>query len=497
MKIFLACLSSLVFTSIVAQNKNDSLYKEKYRPQFHFSPPKNWTNDPNGLVYHNGEYHLFFQYNPFGNEWGHMSWGHASSTDLIHWKNLPVAIPEQKNFMIFSGSAVSDIHNSSGLAKNKEIPIVAMYTAHTDSNQSQHLAYSLDNGKLWQQYAQNPVIDLHKKDFRDPSISWYAPGNCWLLAVSQPVEKMVSFYSSNNLKEWKWLSNFGPAGDTTGVWECPDLMQVPIANEEGKKKWVLFTSQNTAMQYFVGEFDGTKFINETPVDKIFRPDYGPDYYAAIVYHEVPESKNPVAIGWVNNWKYANDIPTNPWKGAMSLPRKLSVKKINNEWILLQEPLSSVQSLRLSPWQTKNVVVNKEEILPLESTQCEIDISWKPSPNSVSGVRLAAGKEKPFIIGYDSKKNKLFIDRSDAGEKSFNVNYALLSRYATKLLLQDDMLHLHIFFDNSIVEVFANDGEAVLTAQIFPDPSDNKISLFSNGSTNTFNDLQIWRIKSAW
>ena len=497
MKILLACLSSFVFSTIIAQDKNNSLYKEKYRPQFHFSPEKNWINDPNGLLYHNGEYHLFFQYNPFGNEWGHMSWGHASSKDLIHWKNLPVAIPEEKNFMIFSGSAVSDIYNTSGFAKNEEIPVVAIYTAHTDSNQSQHLAYTLDNGKSWQQYAHNPVIDLHKKDFRDPGVSWYAPGNFWLLAVSQPVENMISFYSSSNLKDWKWLSNFGPAGDTSGVWECPDLMQVPVANGEGKKKWVLLTSQNGSMQYFVGEFNGTKFTNENPADKILRPDYGPDYYAAIAYHQIPESKNPVTIGWINNWNYANDIPTKPWKGAMSLPRKLSVKKINDEWILFQEPLASLQSLRSSPWQTKSFVANKEEILPVESTQFEMELSWKPNANSVSGVLLAAGNGKPLIIGYDAKKNKLFIDRANVGDASFNKVYEQLSRYATKLHLQNDTLHLHIFFDNSIVEVFANDGEAVLTAQVFADSINNKIELFSKDGLNTFNDLQIWKMKSIW
>ncbi len=209
MKIFLS-FNLLVIASVTfGQSEKEVLYKEKYRPQFHFSPPKNWINDPNGLVYNNGSYHLFFQSNPFENKWGHMSWSHAMSKDLLHWENLPVAIPEEKKFMIFSGSAVSDVHNSSGFAKQNNIPLVAMYTAHTDTNQSQNLAYSLDDGKSWHQYEHNPVLNLHKKDFRDPNVSWYAKGNYWLLAVSQPIERMISFYSSNNLKDWKWLSNFG------------------------------------------------------------------------------------------------------------------------------------------------------------------------------------------------------------------------------------------------------------------------------------------------
>lgn len=496
MKIVLSLCFLLFVVTLFAQKKN--LYKEKYRPQFHFSPPENWTNDPNGLVYYKGIYHLFFQYNPFGNKWGHMSWGHASSKDLLHWENLPTAIPEAKNFMIFSGSAVADIYNSSGFGNKKEQPLIAMYTAHTATNQSQYLAFSLDKGKNWNQYDHNPVIDLHKKDFRDPSVTWYDKGNCWLLAVSQPVEKMISFYTSANLKEWKWLSNFGPAGDTSGVWECPDLMQVPVIDEEGKSKWVLLLSQNASMQYFVGEFDGKRFVNENPSDKVFRPDYGPDYYAAIAYHETGFGKNPVSIGWVNNWNYANDIPTSPWKGAMSLPRKLSVKKINNEWVLLQQPLMSLQSLRASAiYEAENVSVEKKEVLNVHSNQCEIELTWKPLPNSTSGIMLAAAEGTPVIIGYNASKNKLFIDRTGAGDTAFNATYNELSRYATKLLLNNGLLKLDIYFDKSIIEVFANDGQAALTMQVFQDTNNNRIALFSDGSKSTFGIVKIWEMKSVW
>ena len=327
-KYFLFAISAMSILQASAQNK---LYTEQYRPQFHFSPATNWCNDPNGLVYNNGTYHLFYQHNPFGNRWGHMTWAHATSKDLIHWKHLPIAIPEENGIMIFSGTCVVDKNNTSGFGKDGKIPMVAVYTGHQENiNQSQCIAYSLDDGITWTKYANNPVLDLHKVDFRDPKIFWHEPKKYWLMSVMLPVEHVVQFYSSTNLKDWKHLSDFGPAGDTSGVWECPDLTAVPVEGMPGKKKWVLQMSMNATMQYFVGEFDGVKFINETPASKILRPDYGPDYYAAIAYNQLPASILPTAVGWVNNWNYANDIPTTPWKSAMSLPRNLSVKKINTE-----------------------------------------------------------------------------------------------------------------------------------------------------------------------
>ena len=343
-KKFCGLLILFVTSMIIVAQPN--LYTEKYRPRFHFSPAKNWTNDPNGLVYFDGEYHLFYQYNPYGNKWGHMSWGHAVSADLLHWKHLPLAIPEKDSVMIFSGSAVVDKNNSSGFSnKHGQTPMVAIYTAHiSDSSkpdnyrQEQHIAYSLDKGRSWTKYSGNPVLDLHKKDFRDPKVFWYDKDKKWIMAVVLPHEHIVQFYSSHNLKEWTYLSDFGPAGDATNIWECPDLLQVPVEDNPGKMKWVLLNSQQTTMQYFVGEFDGTKFINENPANKIFRPDYGPDYYAAITYNNLPASQLPVFLGWANNWSYANDIPTFPWKSAMALPRSLSLKKFDSEWTLVQRPI---------------------------------------------------------------------------------------------------------------------------------------------------------------
>ncbi|MGF2414075.1 MAG: GH32 C-terminal domain-containing protein, partial [Ferruginibacter sp.] len=391
------------------------MYTEQYRPQFHFSPATNWCNDPNGLVYNNGVYHLFYQHNPFGNVWGHMTWGHATSMDLIHWKHLPIAIPEENGVMIFSGTCVVDKNNTSGFGTNGKIPMVAVYTAHIENvNQSQHIAYSLDDGITWIKYANNPVLDLHKKDFRDPKIFWHQQKKYWVMALMFPVEHIVQFYSSKNLKEWQHLSDFGPAGDTSGVWECPDLTQVPVKGTLEQKKWLLQTSQNANMQYFVGEFDGVKFTNENPTNKIFRPDYGPDYYAAIAYNQLPATVLPTSIGWVNNWNYANDIPTTPWKSAMSIPRTLSVKKINNDWVLIQKPVAAIAGLRKNKITIDNAVVSDKKTLPIKSKQFEIECTIEPAASSVSGIRLATGTNNYFELGYDATKQIFYIDRSKSG-----------------------------------------------------------------------------------
>jgi len=478
-----------------AQTKS---YTEQYRPRFHFSPATNWCNDPNGLVYNNGVYHLFYQHNPFGNRWGHMTWGHATSTDLIHWKHQPIAIKEENGIMIFSGSCVVDKNNTSGFGKSGKAPMVAIYTGHVEKvNQSQCIAYSLDDGITWIKYANNPVLDLHKKDFRDPKVFWYEPKKYWVMALMFPVEHRVQFYSSSNLKTWQHLSDFGPAGDTNAVWECPDLTQVPIEGMPGKKKWLLQMSQNASMQCFVGEFDGISFTNENPEGTIYRPDNGPDYYAAIAYNQLPAAALPTAIGWVNNWNYANDIPTAPWKSAMSLPRTLCVKKINNEWILKQQPVAAVASLRKKIFWLDTAIVSEQKTLPVKSRQFEMECTIEPAAGCISGIRLAAGDNANFEIGYDAMRQLFYIDRSEAGDLSFNEHFKALSPFEKNIPLQDRKIRVHIYFDNSIAEIFVNDGEAVFTAQCFPAKSHDGIKLFSTAGKTTFSHLNLWSMRSVW
>ncbi|MEQ1676510.1 MAG: glycoside hydrolase family 32 protein [Chitinophagaceae bacterium] len=495
----LLLITSFVYGQLVFAQQ-PVFYKEPFRPQFHFTPAIHWMNDPNGLVYHKGEYHLFYQFNPFGNRWGHMSWGHAVSKDLVRWQHLPLAIPEEKDTMIFSGSCVVDHNNSSGFAKQPgEIPMVAIYTAHIEGkNQSQHIAYSLDDGRTWTKYNANPVLDLGKKDFRDPKVFWYAPQQKWVMAVVLPIEKQAQFYSSKNLKEWQLMSSFGPAGDTTGIWECPDLFEVPVKDEPGKTKWVLMHSPAPYMQYFVGDFDGNTFTNDNPAAKIYRPDYGPDYYAAIVYNNLPVGHKPVSIGWINNWNYAQDIPTTPWKSAMSLPRELTVQKINNEWILMQEPVRAIHTLREKPFTAKSVTVNGTTLLSVKGQTLEIDLQMTVSNNNISGIRLAKSGDKYIEIGYDGAKRVLYIDRSKAGDSGFHPAFAKQSRYETSLQPLNGKIQLHLFFDKSIVEVFANNGQAAMTAQLFPGVGENGVELFSgNNNKTTFSFVNCWQLKSVW
>jgi fructan beta-fructosidase len=495
-KLIIAFLCLAYFGSVA---QLETFYKEKYRPQFHFTPPIHWMNDPNGLVYHKGEYHLFYQFNPFGNKWGHMSWGHAVSKDLVYWQHLPLAIPEEKDTMIFSGSCVVDKNNSSGFAKERgQTPMVAIYTGHIEGkNQSQHIAYSLDDGRTWIKYNANPVLDLGKKDFRDPKVFWYEPHQKWVMAAVWPIERQVKFYTSKNLKQWELMSSFGPAGDTTGIWECPDLFEVPVQGEPKKTKWVLMLSPAPYMQHFIGEFDGYTFKNDNPADKIYRPDYGPDYYAAIVYNNLPAGQKPVSIGWINNWNYATEIPTTPWKSAMSLPRELSAVKINNEWILTQRVVESIKKLRGKESASKNIIVTATKEIPVKSQALEISIDFLPTKNSISGVRLANGNGHYIEIGYDAARQIVYIDRSKSGDINFHPAFAKQSRYETPLATINGKISLHIFLDNSIVEVFANNGQAAMTAQLFPDRNSNGIELFSNGKKVVFESVNYWPIKGVW
>ncbi len=276
-------------------------YDEPYRPQVHFSPRQHWTNDPNGLVYFHGEYHLFFQYNPFADVWGHMSWGHAVSKDLLHWEELPIAIPEKNNIMIFTGSIVVDRENSSGFCREGQECLVAIYTGDSDTRQghreTQNLAFSLDSGRTWTQYAGNPIIDLHMSDFRDPGVFWDDINHHWVMAVSLPKEQKVRFYLSTNLKEWTQGGEFGPAGDIAGAWECPTLLRVP--SEDGKESiWALKVGLNpgapqggSGEQYFIGNFDGRSFTESAEADAHGWTNYGKDDYCAISYNGLPKMKS--------------------------------------------------------------------------------------------------------------------------------------------------------------------------------------------------------------
>lgn len=517
-------LNAALLVSLGSASYGQTEQSESYRPQYHFSPPQNWTNDPNGLLYYDGEYHLFYQHNPFGNRWGHMSWGHAVSKDLLRWEHLPVAIPEfthadgDTKTAIFSGSAVIDAGNKQGLcpAGTKDC-MVALYTGNVSKNdkqtaQYQNLAYSADKGRTWTQYDKNPIIDIGSKEFRDPNVFWYAPQQKWVMATVLATKHRAAFYESKDLKNWQLLSYFGPQGDTTKVWECPALMPVPIQNEPGKSRWVLFISSGhpqkdyVGMQYFVGDFDGKEFKISADSPKAMAPagssayagvvvDWGKDYYAAIQYNGLPAGQaQPVMVGWLNNWAYANELPTTPFKGAMSLPRQVSLKRTAAGLVLIQQPIADVTRLR-GEKTTRQTVRLTDQSQTLEKTTpnaYELEMEIAPGSARRVGVRLAKGTDEETVIQYAD--GKLQLDRRRSGNVAFSKRFASVEE--APLSLQNGVIKLRIFVDKSVVEVFANDGERVITDLIFPTQATGGIELFSEGGTATFSKLSRWEMVTA-
>ena len=397
-------------------------YSEPYRPQFHFSPRRNWTNDPNGLVYDRSRFHLFFQYNPFGDLWGHMSWGHAVSPDRVHWRELPVAIPEADGVMIFTGSAVVDRGNTSGFCVGARPCLVAVYTGHAPKLQTQNLAYSNDDGQTWTKYSGNPVLDLKLSDFRDPNVFWLDAARSWIMVVALPLEHRVLFYQSPDLKHWKQAGAFGPAGATGGVWECPDLFEAPVENSS-ERQWVLKIGLNpghiaggSGEQYFVGSFDGARFTPEpagTPGPHW--TDYGRDCYCALTWNDLPAGERPLILGWMDNWQYASQTPTSPWRGQMTLPRTVSLRRTPQGTRLVQSPAPALEMLRadrLSHAGTDMKSANAflERVRPYGDS-LELLATIDPGNAREFGLRVLKGDGAATIIGYDRASSTLFLDRT--------------------------------------------------------------------------------------
>jgi len=493
----------------------DVTFTEKYRPQFHYTPRINWMNDPNGLVFYDGEFHLFHQYNPFGNQWGFMSWNHAVSTDLVHWEHKPVAIAygQEEKEGIFSGSAVVDHSNTSGFGDNATPPIVAVYTSAFEEgtpNQAQSLAYSTDGGETFIKYKENPVLDHDDPDFRDPNVMWDDLREEWVMVVALPTQHKVAFYSSPNLIDWEFLSEFGPAGAVDGIWECPDLFQLPVDGDPGNMKWVLHVDMNpgavaggSGSQYFVGDWNGESFIEEksTSNNEILWTDYGTDFYAAISWSNVPkEDGRRLWVGWMNNWDYANQIPTSPWRSAMSVPRSVELKSTGDQLRLVQQPVDELKALRKDHVQLQNVSVVNGEVKSLSDQNIsgkayEIEVEIDPADADVVGLMLRAGEEEYTLVGYDAVKGTTFVDRTQSGESGFSDLFEVRNDAPTRL--ENGVVKLHLLVDWSSVEVFVGNGEAVLTNRIFPDPENRDIRLFAEGGDATFVHFDFWTLESIW
>jgi sucrose-6-phosphate hydrolase SacC (GH32 family) len=637
-------------------------YREPFRPQFHFTPAQNWMNDPNGMVFYDGEWHLFYQYNPLGDRWGHMSWGHAVSRDLVRWEHLPLALAEADGIMIFSGSAVVDYKNTSGFGVDDKPPLVAIYTGHREGRQDQRIAYSNDRGRTWTKFAGNPVLDVKMADFRDPKVFWHETTSRWVMTVALATEKKVHFYVSPDLKAWKYVGEFGPAGATDGLWECPDLFPLPVLG--GGSKWVLIVNINpggpaggSGCQYFVGAFDGEKFTpdplpaalaefvpqgklvadfesgyadwkadgdafgnepargtlpHQQPVggfkgerlvnsfndgdraqgtltsplfeitakhlsfligggaheqtrvdllvdgkavrtargrererlawqswdvselrgkkaeiqvidkhsggwghinldhillaDEPARPaseealwaDYGADFYAAVSWSDVPQSDGRrIWLGWMSNWNYANEVPTSPWRSAMSIPRELRLVKTAAGLRLSQSPVAELKSLRGESISfaggtaaEANAWIRKRN---LRSGPLELSFALEGS-EGLAGVKLYSGKDQATTVAVDRQNGQVFIDRTRSGQTAFHPKFAGIQ--TAPLPRKDDRVALRIYADTSSVEVFVNDGEQVLTSLILPKPEESGIEFFAP-EKGRFSAIEMWPLNRAW
>jgi len=639
-----------------------------WRPLFHFTPPANWINDPNGMVWHDGEYHLFYQYNPFGDTWGHMSWGHAVSRDLLRWQHLPVALAEEDGVMIFSGSAVVDWNNTSGLGLGGKPPLVAIYTGHHTAKplQNQHIAHSADRGRTWSKYPGNPVLDVNMADFRDPKVIWHQPTSRWIMSLALSTEQKIHFYASPDLKQWRYVGEYGGGGALGGLWECPDLFPLPV--EGGGTKWVLIVNINpggpaggSGCQYFVGEFDGATFTPDTPatpeppyvpqgrlladfengygawkaqgeafgtapapgalpgqqtvsghqgkalansfhngdasrgtltspefdisaphlsfligggahpetrlellvggqpvqtasghnaealqwrswdlrpfqgkrgqlrvvddhaggwghvnVDHILladtparppkeRPlwaDHGADFYAAVSWSDIPKTDGRrLWLGWMSNWDYANQVPTSPWRGAMTIPRELALRPTPQGLRLIQRPVRELQSLRGPASRLENASLPDAARwlaqLPPQTPALEARLELEGlAETDTLALTLATGPGEAATLRWDGAAGQLALDRSRSGQVAFHPKFP--ATHTAPAPARGGRLTLHLLIDASSIELFANDGETALTDLILPTPGPRRLQLAPSNpqSKARLRKLELWPLAPA-
>lgn len=481
--------------SQLAHGKNSA--GELYRPRYHFTPPDNWMNDPNGLVYLNGEYHLFYQYNPDSPIWGPMHWGHAVSRDLVNWQHLPIALRPDKYGMIFSGSAVVDWEDTAGFGREA---LVATFTYHQDHVETQNLAYSTDQGRTWTKYADNPVIPnpgLH--DFRDPKVFWHE--DHWVMTLA--AGRVICFYVSTDLKHWEPSGSFGDGyGCTEGVWETPDLFPLKV-DCSSEMRWVLMVgvgngapAGGSGTQYFIGDFDGKQFTSENPKELILWADYGADYYATQSWSDEPTGRR-LMLGWQNNWGYARVIPTSTWRGAFSLPRQLSLTQTSNGIRLAQQPIPELQSLRHAHlhWQNETITPGANLLSDVKEEALEIIAEFQEYTSTERfGFRVRVGAEEFTTIGFNTWQNKLFVDRCHSGRSDFYAGFA--AEQVADLIPVNGRVRLHIFVDRASVEVFGNDGQVVFSDNIFPSEQSQELELFTEGGPVKLKSLDVYQLNAA-
>nr|WEI57565.1 putative GH32 family protein [Micropterna sequax] len=469
-------------------------YNEKYRPHYHFTPKYGWMNDPNGMVYVDGEYHLFYQYNPYGSAWGNMNWGHTVSKDLKKWEHLPVAISPDSLGAIFSGSAIIDKDNTAGFGKGA---MVVIYTS-AGKVQTQSIAYSTDKGRTFHKYDHNPVLsDANHVDFRDPKVAWHEATKQWIMTLA--TGQTITFYASPNLKEWTKLSDFGTGiGGHGGVWECPDLFPMTY---NGQTKWVLFVSINpggpnggSATQYFIGGFDGKTF----KADNLPYPlwlDYGRDNYAGITWSNAPENRH-IFIGWMSNWQYAQDVPTINFRSAMTVPRELKLAHNGKHLIVANPPVKEIYDLRSETKEVQDLLVEKtstiDKLLDNNHGAYEIEMTVQLNKASAFDFKLINKKGEEMSFVFDVQNGNLAVDRSKSGAIDFSKDFAANGSKAP--LTKKGEYKIRLLVDKASTELFVDNGELVQTNTIFPSEPLNTLQLNSQGGAIRVKDIKIYNLK---
>ena len=503
--------------------ESSTSYNEQHRSQFHFSPAAKWMNDPNGMFFYAGEYHLFYQYCPDTTVWGPMHWGHAVSTDLVHWQHLPIALYPDSLGMIFSGSAVVDWKNTSGFGKNAQPPIIAIFTHHDMAGekagrknyQYQSIAYSNDRGRSWTKYKGNPVVPNpgNIRDFRDPKVIWDDASNQWVMVFA--AFDHVKIWGSKDLKNWQHLSDWGKEyGAHEGVWECPDLFPIPVEGSS-EKKWVLLQSLNpggpnggSGTQYFVGDFDGKKFTLDPDFEPFVKKgnavwlDAGRDNYAGVTWSDVSkEDGRRLYIGWMSNWDYATIVPTETWRSATTLPRSLILKKTGAGYRIFSQPVKELEALRSAAKKIEKADIaaslDLTQQLGFSPSQSELVLDFETGDAAANfGVELSNRKGEKYRIGYDAATNQFYSDRTQSGNLSFSKKFGAKIHTAPRAS-KDKTIRFHLFFDAASAELFADGGANVMTDIFFPGEDFSQLKIYSeNGKVKLLNG-EAYSLKSIW
>jgi fructan beta-fructosidase len=474
----------------------------QYRPRFHFSPPAGWMNDPNGMVYYDGEYHLFYQHTPDEiNLPKPKHWGHAVSKDLVLWEHLPIALYPDHLGEIWSGSAVVDWHNTSGLQTGDEPVLVAIFTHFDDGIQQQSLASSNDRGRTWAKFNHNPVIaNPGLKDFRDPKVFWHPGTGNWVMVLA--AGDRVMLYISPNLINWAQTSEFGALeGAHGGVWECPDLFPLNLDGEPDQEYWVLIVSVGSGApnggsgtQYFIGQFDGETFTNLLPATAVRWLDFGTDNYAGVTYSDIPKRDGRrILIGWMNNWRYAYQVPTSPWRGTMTLPRELKlITGHNGSPYLITLPIQELEKLRRDHNRLPSPTAGEAAPFEIDGQAFEVIVEFDPGNAAEVGLLFSNSGGDRVQVGYDNRAEVLFIDRRSSGLVDFNPDFSR-HNHSAPLRLDSGRLHLQIFVDACSIEVFGNDGIVAITDQIFPRSKLNQVAPYALDGEARLIKSDIWQL----